>query len=322
MRTLACLALSAALIALHWESAGAQGDITADPAMVRRILADTTLVHDLPARQSATRVNVALDVTRTEHAAMGAQLDRLSALLRSDSAVRRSRGVSLVFRNEIDVDTSHHGRLLTGVVSMTSWPYGVLDGRLQYYAASSVSLQVNPDLCPADEKVYGVGFRRAPKSDGRFQGFPMRDSVVVITHRTAPPCLPVSRAQVLVALRKQLDPVLRLVEAGSEAHERAHALDALLTQMSPAERRSDAYLSAKGCEVVVCFTTAGEDEAEQLVIPNPDFYDRSRPTTIQAVSLALGPLLAPSNPRNEFHERFIRDVLAAFDWPALTALVQ
>jgi hypothetical protein len=62
--------------------------------------------------------------------------------------------------------------------------------------------------------------------------------------------------------------------------------------------------------------------AEQLVIPNPAFYDRSRPTAIQAVALPLGPLLAPSNPPHAYHARFIRDVLARLDWSALSALVQ
>jgi hypothetical protein len=216
-----------------------------------------------------------------------------------------------VFRNQLSVNTDNHGRLLTGWVSMTSWPYGILDGQLAYYSAAAVQLRVNPDLCPADDKVYGVGFRRAPKFDGRFHGLPMLDSVVVITHRTAPPCLPVSRAQVVVALRRQLDGILPRVDAGSEIHE-----------MTPAERTSDAYLSGRECGAVVCLVTPDEEGAEQLVIPNPDFYDRSRSTTVQAVALSLGPLLAPSNPVNEVHARFIRDVLAGFDWSALSALVQ
>ena len=322
MPNVARLVIRLALSILPCDIACAQAALPSDPAVVRRVLADTTLVHDLPAQQSDSRLIVDLSVTRGERTTMTSQLGRLTALLRADFAVQRAQGASLVFRTEIDVDTSSHGRMLGGSVSMTSWPYGVLDGHLEYYSAKVIELQVNPDLCPADEKVYGAGFRRAPTFDGRFHGFPMLDSFVVITHRTAPPCLPVSRARVVTALRRQLDRVLPQLDAGSEMHVRAQALDALLAGMSPTERSSDAYLSMKSCEIVVCFAPPDEEGSEQLVVPNPDFYDRSRPTTVQAVALALPSLLAPSNPVNEFHARFIRAVLDGFDWPALGALVQ
>jgi hypothetical protein len=236
MTRIAGRVLGAALSLLPIGSAAAQGTITSDSSLIRRVLADTALVHDLPAHQSDGRLTVALNVTRAERTAMTPSLVQLSALLRGDSAVRNSRGVWLTFRNELSVNTGGHGRLLTGRVAMTSWPYGILDGGIAYYSAAEVLLQVNPDLCPADENVDGVDFRRAPKFDGRFHGFPMLDSLVVITHRTASPCLPVSCAQVVIALRRQLDGVLPQLDPGDETHARAHALDLWLTQMSPAER--------------------------------------------------------------------------------------
>lgn len=322
MRRAIHLAFSCMLLVVPLEGSRAQGAITSDPALERRVLADTALVHELPAQHSDKPLIAGLLVTRADRMAMEAHLDQLRALLHGDSAVMHGRGVSLVFSNEISVDTVGSRRLVTGLAEMTSWPYGVLDGRLEYYSAKSVQLWVNQDLCSADEKVYGVGFRLAPKFDGRFHGFPMLDSVVVITHRIEPPCLPVSRERVLVALRRQLDRVLGQVAAGSEAHERAQALDAMLASMSPAELGTDAYLSRHECDVVVCFVSPDAGDAEQLVVPNPDFYDRSRPTAVQAVTLALPQLFAPSNPPNEVHDRFIRRVLDTFDWSALNALVQ
>ncbi len=314
--------IAAALIGPPPAAAGAQPSITADAPSVRRVLADTALVHELPAQRRDDPLNVSLDVTRPERAAMSSALVQLSALLRNDLAVQRASGVALVFRNDLAVDTAGPGRRLTGVVSMRSWPFAVVGGRLGYSSAARVELNVNPDLCPAEERTYGVGFRRAPRFDGRFHGFPMLDSVVVITHRTAPPCLPVSRARVVTALRRNLDEILAQLPPGDEMHERAHALDALLAGMSPDERASDAYLSGHACDAVVCFGTPAEEGAQQLVVPNPDFYDRTRLATVQAVTISLGPLLAPSNPPNAFHAHFILEVLETLDWPALSALVR
>lgn len=174
-----------------------------------------------------------------------------------------------------------------GDVKVLLWPYSVRNGKLALYDNAARALfWVNQSVCVGPATGAGdSGFILAPRLTGSFHGFPMLDSVVVVTHRTQPPCVPVTRGEYLEAYQRKLiadrahddsawradaptreknladaaraNPALaasvraQMAQMTSSADSARTAVQRLfsdaLARMSPAERASPAYVSESGC---------------------------------------------------------------------------
>lgn len=329
----------------------------------QRALRDTALVHDIPGRWVMKAPAVHTTVTGAQRTAMLAQLGSIANLLHS--ALGSLPGVEADARQGAEpVPVPGGGSVVAGDLKLLLWPYSVHDGRLQFYDnAAELLVQVNRSACAgADAIGSGDGFVLAPRVNGRFHGFPMLDSVVVITHRAAPPCIPVTRGEIVQALARRIrsddargDSAAR---AGAADQERAlreaaksnpalaaqlreemrqlqHVGDSIraaaqsqiggaLARMSPAERASPAYLSDDGChadQIDACFVEASAPGAHPVVRENPAFFDTSRPSDVQIVTLDLRPIEgARGNAR--YPTAVLDAALAKLDWTALNALVR
>lgn len=279
---LALVAVLPATLAAH--ALGAQSFPTG-PA-TERALRDPALVHQVPGRFLVKSAAVHAQVVGAQRASMLAQLSRITELLRASLGTLPgveadvSPGASLV-------QLPGGGSMIGGDVKLLLWPYSVRNGRLAFYEnAAELIVWVNHSACRGPDAIgNSYGFMLAPRVNGRFHGFPMLDSTVVITHRTQPPCIPVTRGEIFQALSHTVaretargDSTARADAADQEralreleksnpamaAQARADMarmkrmsdsmlasargqFDGALAAMSPAERASPAYLVENGC---------------------------------------------------------------------------
>lgn len=249
-------------------------------------LRDTTLVTQIPGRWQLTPVSADTRLTRAERSAMLSSLATIGDLLHA--ALGTLPGVEAdVSENADRLATPDSTRIAGGSVKILLWPYSVRNGKLAFYDnASEAIFWVNHTVCVGDAAGQsGFGFILAPQGTGRYHGFPMLDSVVVITHRTEPPCIPVTRGEFLEAYARKIasdrahddsawraeapkrekdladaarmDPALAASARAQDAQMKRSVdsartaiqqlFDAALARMSPAERASPAYLSGGGC---------------------------------------------------------------------------
>jgi hypothetical protein len=117
----------------------------------------------------------------------------------------------------------------------------------QYQAPGTLfSIRANQPMCaPTDDAGSGLGFALAPKQTGRFHGYPTLDSVVVITHRTQPPCIPVTREEVLTALLNKVARSASGSDTDSEDRAAKRDQDAALRDMEKTDPRGAAQLRAQ-----------------------------------------------------------------------------
>jgi len=271
-------------VAIAAPPAGAQHFPTG-PA-VQRALHDSALVTQIPGAWVAGRPTSDGRLTSAERTTMQSALTQIAALWRA----------SLGTLPGVEADESQNadwlalpsgGHVAGGDVKLLLWPYSVRNGKLAFYDdAARAIFWVNHPVCEGGDVVApGTDFILGPRVNGRFHGFPMLDSVVVITHRTEPPCLPVTRGEFLQALvdktardaahddsawnadaakrerdmadvartnpalaasaRAQVAQMKRMTDSLRLAGQRTFG-DAL-ARMSPADRALPAYMSESGC---------------------------------------------------------------------------
>lgn len=330
---------------------------------VQRALRDTALAHDIPGRWVMSSPAVHAAITPAQRTAMIAQLGSIANLLRA--SLGTLPGVEADASMGVEPTRLPAGAsVVGGDLKLLLWPYSVRNGRLQFYDnAAEIIMWVNRSACRGPDAIgSGYGFVLAPRVNGRFHGFPMLDSVVVITHRTAPPCIPVTRGEVVQALAHRMNAETARAESASRAgaadQQRAlreteksnpalaaqlrqemarlqHVSDSIqaaaesqiggaYARMSPAERASPAYLSARACrseDLNACFVDASAPGARAVVRENPAFFDVTRPSDVQIITLDLHPLEGAR--RNAQYPTSVMDAaFAKLDWAAMSALVR
>lgn len=329
---------------------------------VQRALRDTALVHEIPGRWVMKEPAVYSTITGAQRTAMLAQLASIAGLLHV--ALGTLPGVEADVKELVRPERlPGGGSVVGGDIKMLLWPYSVRRGRLTFYDnAAELVMRVNHSACRGPDAIgSGYGYVLAPRVNGRFHGFPMLDSVVVVTHRAAPPCIPVTRGEVVQAIANRIraedargggaprmdadqERALRDAEKSNPAlaaqlrqdmKVMQHMGDSLqaalqaqvagaLARMSPAERASPAYFSDDGChaeDVDACFVPASAPGAHAVVRENPAFFDMSRPADIQLVTFDLHPIEAGR--RNSRYPTSVLDAaFARLDWTALSALVR
>ena len=330
----------------------------------QRALRDTALVHQVPGRFISKPSHADERVHAPQRSAMNAQLSSIIALLHRDPPLAPPQGADAVVDPGIDVNDVPGGtRIVAGDVKIVVWPYWVDGGRVVLNSGKDVTFWVNNSMCePTDDAGSGLGFAFAPRPTGRFHGYPTFDSTVVITHRTAPPCVPVTREEFLTALTRKLaltapsnDSEARDAKREQEAGLRQlaktdpkgtaqlrvqlaqeqHVTDSItnsigsrftdaLTQLSPAERASPAYLSENGCpdESNGCLVNANAAGARMVVRSNAAFFDSSRPADVQLITIDISHVFDDTNPPNPYLVTLMHSILDQLDWPALGALVR
>lgn len=173
------------------------------------------------------------------------------------------------------------------------------------------------DADPAEAGVY-----LEPEKKGEVQGFPIYNGLIVMTRSQKPLWVPVSRERVLRAMIREAEQseaeeqkVIakappqqreRMLQYRSEMREglarkgparlwvlpgeRARMLKEELESLG-AKGDEDAYVNRQECLVperktASCLVEAGTTGATRLVIPNPDFYDRTLPkSAIQRIAI-------------------------------------
>ncbi len=164
---------------------------------------------------------------------------------------------------------------------------------------------------------------------------------VLITHRTAPPYVPVSVERVLQVKQTQIDAFvaqarqyvqqlasspasdfvndLRRAAAGQVAmgESRAKEIRDQLAALDTNARRAPAH-AAVGADLSQPLVGRNAEGARMVVQPNPDFFDASRPGDIQALVIA-----APCDDgRCDWRSPFVEQAMNQLDWQALGALVK
>lgn len=330
---------------------------------VERALHDTTLVTQIPGRWVVKHVTFNSKLTRAELTAITPALGRIGALLHA--ALGTLPGVEAdVAQNAEWYATPDGAHVAGGTVDVKLWPYSVQKGKLVFFNSASQALfDVNHTVCVGDAAFDGhLGFIFAPQRTGSFHGFPMLDSTIVITHRSQPPCLPVSRAEVLQALAREIaegaataDSMMKAsaaerergltelaksnpaaaANARTELAHMQHVADSArrsaqtmltnaLDRMSPAERASPAYLSKSSChggdDISACFVGRDVPDARAIVRENPAFFDMTRPTEPQLITLSIKQLYDASA-IGDYPSHVMHDALERLDWAALSAMV-
>lgn len=300
MRPSRCALTLLSALVLAAPAAGAQHFPTGPAA--DRALHDSSLVTQIPGVWVAKHPSADGRLTTAERTAMLSVLTQIAALWRT----------SLGTLPGVEADESHDAEWIAlpngahvvgGAVKVLLWPYSVRNGKLAFYGNGARAIfWVNQPVCTGgDVGAPGAGFMLAPRVTGRFHGFPVLDSVVVITHRTAPPCLPVTRGEFVQAFIDKLTPgpphdsawkadsvkherdladVARtnpqlVASARAEEARMRHMVDSIqtttqrtftdaLARMSPAERALPVYVSESGCR------SSGDD-------PTSCFVDASAP---------------------------------------------
>lgn len=253
---------------------------------VERALHDSALVTQIPGAWIAGRPSSDGRLTTAERNAMQGALTQIAALWRT--SLGALPGVEADESQNTDwlaiVNGSH---VAGGTVKLLLWPYTVRNGKLAFYDnAARAIFWVNHPVCVGSGDVApGTDFILAPRVNGRYHGFPMLDSVVVITHRAQPPCLPVTRGEFLQALvdkvnrdavrsdstwradaakrerdmadvaranpqlaasaRAQMAQMKRMTDSLVAVAQ--HTFGDALARMSPAERAMPAYMAESGC---------------------------------------------------------------------------
>jgi hypothetical protein len=253
---------------------------------VEAALRDSALARQIPGRWIAARPSANGKLTPAERVAMQATLTRIAELWRA--SLGALPGVEAdESQNAEWFGTAGGAHVAGGDVKLLLWPYSIRNGKVTMYDNAARALfWVNQSVCtgePAGDRAFG--FILAPRLTGHFHGFPMLDSTIVITHRTQPPCIPVTRGEFLQAYVTKLaadrarddsvwnadaakrekdladvartNPVL-VASARAEGTRMRQTMDSArtaiqrvfgdaLTRMSPAERASPAYLSGGQC---------------------------------------------------------------------------
>lgn len=356
-----CEILLASAGSLVAAPAGAQ-HIPTGPA-VERALHDSALVTQIPGAWVAARPSSDTRLTAAERAATQRALTQIAALWRT--SLGTLPGVEGDESQNADwlalPDGSH---VIGGSVKILLWPYSVRNGKLAFYEnAAELLVWVNRSACRgADAIGGGYGLVLAPRVTGRFHGFPMLDSVVVITHRTAPPCIPVTRGEIIQAVAQRMsagdargdsaalvgaadqERALRETEKSNPAlaaqlrAEMRHMqrmgdsiraaarsqLGGALARMSPAERATPAYLSDRSCRA---------DELERCFVdasaPGAHAVVRENPAFFETsrpsdVQIVTFDLRPIEGARrNARYPTAVLDAaFAQLDWAALNALVR
>lgn len=299
-----------------------------------------------------------------QRTAMTSQLAGLVAVLRRDPPIAPPIGADAAVSTESGINAIPGGpRTITGDVRLSVWPYMVDGGHFVYNNGLAVFFLVNYSMCaPDDAAGAGLGFAFAPTPNGRFHGYPMLDSTVVITHRGASPCLSVTREELLTALSRKTahasstddsdtQAAMREQEAGlrelaktnptAAAQVRAQlaqtqrTTDSIvkslnngfanaLARMSPAERSSPAYVSESECtdSASGCLVDANTPGARMIVRSNPAFFDATRPADVQLITVDIRHVLDDPNPSNPFVVKLMSSILDQLDWVAVGALVK
>lgn len=271
--------------ALVAPAAGAQ-HLPTGPA-VERALHDSALVTQIPGSWVASRATSDTRLTAAERTAMQNALTQIAALWRT--SLGPLPGVEAnESQNEDQIALADGAHVAGGTVKVLLWPYAVRNGKLAFYDnAARAIFWVNHAVCAGDAiGPTDAGFLLAPRRTGSFHGFPMLDSIVVVTHRTAPPCVPVTRGEFLQAFADRMtrdaahdDSAFRadsarrerdlaaaartnpqlVATARAEMARMTQMSDSIrtatrrtftdaLARMSPAERAMPAYVAGSGCQ--------------------------------------------------------------------------
>lgn len=186
-----------------------------------------------------------------------------------------------------------------------------------------------------------AGVRRT----GEFRGHPIYNTqCVILTSRTEPPFLPVTRERYMrleiLGMRAKLDHFRKQVdyehldakwragydEAIKASEQIVAAREAELARMSQQDRAAPAAMRHNGVNDSTLVSPDDQD-AIPLVTTNPAFFDRSLPPSKAQVIIVNLPFLqagakpdrTPDEPDRRAHGERIRDQL---DWAALEAMVK
>jgi len=331
---------------------------------VQRALRDSALVRQIPGRFEVKVRSADRRETQQERGAMEGHLRDIVSLLHLDPAFARPTGIDVNVQIETGITKTGTGaRLISGIVKFFAWPFMVNGSRVSYNNALAAEFHVNDDLCATGNPVVpGSSYFLAGALTGDYHGFPTLDSIVVITHRAPPPCIPVSRAEYLNAMahsmarataidpaeaaqaKREQDAALREMartNPTAAAQERAqiaaiqHTTDSItaslatryttpLSRMSPAERSSPAYVVDGSCadDENACLVPPGTSGARMIVRANPAFFDTTRPTDAQVITLDLRHVLDEPNPPDPFIVALMSRALSQFDWDGLGPLAK
>lgn len=357
-----CVIVTSALTLMTMRTLGAQSSSLPTGPAVERALHDTTLVTQIPGRWKMSAFSADTRLTPAERSAMHGSLTSIAELLHT--ALGTLPGVEAdASLNADDLAVPGGAHVAAGSVKTLVWPYSVRNGKLAFYNNAAEALfWVNHTVCEGDEAITrGLGFIYAPRLNGTFHGFPMLDSTIVITHRTQPPCLPVSREEVLQALLNQMRAGGAAADsswnAGAAERERGmtelaktnptaaasaraemtrmkhvsdsvrasvrSALQNAIARMSPAERASPAYVSDSSCR--------GEDLSSCFVaagVADGRAVVRENSAffdTARPAEVQLVTLslksLYAGSANAEYPTKVMGAALERFDWSALNALV-
>ncbi|HVX39154.1 MAG TPA: hypothetical protein VHB25_06220 [Gemmatimonadaceae bacterium] len=260
-------------------------------------------------------------------AAMAADLQQIIAVFRREPMLAEPRGFTVLANAE--VHQSGAGKMVAGsfsaiLIRHTTNADGSIDtgGRGE---GLSFDVSVNSIGCMFGDKSDlsdAEGTMYAAITPTTMHGLPMyRDNgCIVITKRTAPPTIPVTRERALRAAIRQFD--------GTPAV--AAELQRELTQMSPADRAAQAILdlqsfvdySLQGKVSRSLFAKSESATGIRLVAPNPAFYDRTRLGDVQAIIVGFACGGQHDSPFCAQYPGVFEQIRDNLDWSALAALVR
>jgi hypothetical protein len=184
------------------------------------------------------------------------------------------------------------------------------DGHSNWQGSGHGLLLVTVNTLPCGEP----GF--APVAGPPVRGFPVLGDRVILTRRSAPPCVFVTRGEYLEAAlaqaRKAVQPETdeerwaraklqgskdpsaqailgQLNQAQQTAHDNVRALQDELASLSADERAAPTWVDLQQCRYGFdCLAAPRAPGAKPLVKANPAFFDPSRPTDVQLLSVRIG----------------------------------
>ncbi len=259
--------------------------------------------------------------------AMAAKIDQVLNVLRSEPFLAQPRGFTVLAN--VDVHQSAPNKMVAGAVEAFLIRHetnddGTIDtsGRGE---GEGFGLTMNNIGCMFGEKTDwsdADGSFYSAVTPTTMHGLPMYgdNSCIVITKRTAPPTVPVTRERAMRAMIHQLD--------GTPAI--STELQRELAQMSPSDRAAPAIVNMQAYTNAIVdgkvsgalFANGDGPTAVRLVAANPAFYDRTRLNDVQVLIIAFDCGGTRESPWCAQYPGVFDKIRDGLDWSALAALVR
>jgi len=148
--------------------------------------------------------------------------------------------------------------------------------------------------------------------------YTLRDKLQVLTKRNVPFFVPVTRERFLQGRLRKQDQIIKDMNGHPVAKQALADIQAALDALSPESRDAQAEVMCTDIDISTWLCKPGATRGEKLVVPNPDFFDRSLPRE----GFQLLALWREDNGGGRNSHRVGKDAWDTLDWKALLDLLR